>query len=173
MGRTGYLVVLWLMALSCFAAWRPVLAQSPASSLQSKVAVAVARDLQFDSDQIQASQLQILAPPAMSLPAGAKLHVVSVRAGFSPGSWLVRMDCTARSDCLPFHVVLRSTGSELRDPVGRDPLSAAVQSRNSTAGSQTGSCAPGAQRRSRATGGGAARHAIAGKGGVSGIGRAG
>ena len=132
MGRTGYLVVLWLMALSCFAAWRPVLAQSPASSLQSKVAVAVARDLQFNSDQ-QGGQLQILAPPAMSLPAGAKLHVVSVRGGFSPGSWLVRMACTARSDCLPFHVMLRSTGPEVRNPVG-DPLSAAVQSRNLTAG---------------------------------------
>ena len=131
MGRTGHLVGGLAMVLACFAAWRPAMAQSPSSSLQRKVAAAVARDLQFGSEQ-QGGQLQILAPPAMSPPAGAKLHVVSVRAGFSPGSWLVRMACTARSDCLPFHVMLRSTGAEVRNPVG-DPLSAAVQPRNSPA----------------------------------------
>ena len=102
----------------------------------------MARDLQFNSDE-QASQLQILAPPAMSLPAGAKLHVVSVRAGFSPGSWLVRMDCTARSDCLPFHVMLRSTGPEVRNPVWRS-----VERRGAIPEfdrrSETGSCAPSA-----------------------------
>jgi Chaperone for flagella basal body P-ring formation len=111
MGGRGYFVAGLATVLSCFAAWRPALAQSPASSLQRKVAVAVARDLQFDSEG-QASRLQILAPPAMSPPARADLHVVLVRAGFSPGSWLVRMACAARSDCLPFHVVLRSTSSE-------------------------------------------------------------
>ncbi len=132
MGRTGYFTALWAMTLSCLAAGRPALAQSPTSSLQRKVAAAVARDLQFGGEQ-QDTHLQILAPAAMSVPAHAQLHVVSVRTGFSPGSWLVRMDCAARSDCLPFHVVLRSTGPEVRNPVG-DPLSAAVQSRNLPAG---------------------------------------
>ena len=111
MGRTGYFVVPLTMALSCIAAGRPASAQSAASPLQRKVATALARDLQFGSE-VEGSRLKILAPPAMSLPERVKLHVVSVRPGFSPQSWLVRMDCAERSDCIPFHVVLRSTAAE-------------------------------------------------------------
>jgi flagellar basal body P-ring formation chaperone FlgA len=126
MGRTGYFVKLWAMAMSCFVTGLPALAQSTTFSLQRKVVAAVARDLHFDSED-PTIQVQILAPATMSLPARVELHVVSVRAGFSPGSWLLRMDCAARHDCMPFHVVLRLASAELRNLAGVDRLNAAAQ----------------------------------------------
>lgn len=116
MGRKTCVAVLAVVVLSCCAAG-PAWAQSPISSLQREVAAALARELRANVDE-GASELRILAPPGMSLPAHAKLHVISVHPGFSPGSWLVRMDCSARIDCLPFHVVLHSAAldaSELAD----------------------------------------------------------
>ncbi len=120
MGHTGYFATLWAMALSCFMIGLPAPAQRTASSLQRRVAEAVVRDLHFDGED-PASQLQILAPPTMSLPAQVKLHVVSVRPGFSPESWLVRIGCAARRDCMPFHVLLR------RNPLDEDRVSATVE----------------------------------------------
>ncbi len=59
MGRRRYFVALLAMALSWFAAGSPAPAQIATSSLQQKVAEAVARDLQLTVGD-QASQLQIL-----------------------------------------------------------------------------------------------------------------
>lgn len=70
MGRRRYFVALLAMALWWFAAGSPALAQIEASSLRQSVAEAVARDLQLTAGD-QASQLQILAPATMSLPARA------------------------------------------------------------------------------------------------------
>jgi hypothetical protein len=131
MGRTGFFQTLLAMALSCFMAGLPALAQSTASSLQRKVASAVARDLHLVGED-ETGHLQVLAPPAMSLPARAELHVVSVRPGFSPESWLVRVDCAARSDCLPFHVVLLSPSTGVRNRAGDERLRAAVQARDAS-----------------------------------------
>ncbi len=131
MGRAEKIVTWLATAALCFAADQPALGQSTAS-LPSKVAAAVARDLQFDGDD-QASQIQILAPAGMSLSAHAQLHVVSVRAGYLPESWLVRMDCADRADCLPFHVVLRSPASAVRNRAGDGRWSPALQSWNSSA----------------------------------------
>jgi hypothetical protein len=132
MGGTGHFIAMWAMILACLATGRPALAQEPGSPLQRKVAATIARDLQFGGAN-QSSQLKILAPAAMSLSARSELHVVWVRPGFSPGSWLVRMDCAARSDCLPFYVVLRAAEPGLRQ-AAPDPLSTASQPRNSSAG---------------------------------------
>ncbi len=119
MGRKTCVAVLAVVVLSCCAAG-PAWAQSPISSLQREVAAALARELRANVDE-GASGLRILAPPGMSLLAHAKLHVISVHPGFSPGSWLVRMDCSARIDCLPFHVVLNSAALEASDLAGCRP----------------------------------------------------
>lgn len=129
MGRTGHFVALLAIALSWFVIGSPATAQVETPSLQQKVAEAVARDLQLTVGD-QASQMQILAPATMSLPERARLHVVSVRSGFSPESWLVRVDCTDRADCLPFHVILHSASPQARNRAG-DQSSAAVPLRNS------------------------------------------
>jgi hypothetical protein len=116
MGRIRRVAVLAVVMLWCCAGW-PAWAQSPTSSLQHKVAAVLTRDLQVDLDE-RASELRILVPPGMSLPADAKLRVVSVRPGFSAGSWLVRVDCSARTDCLPFHVVLHATALDANERTG-------------------------------------------------------
>ena len=110
-------ILLLLVMLSgverCRSAELPVREQASSSALQRKVAAAVARDLQSGLiSESSGSNLQVLSPP-LSVPAGAELRVTSVRAGYSPGSWLLRMDCSSRRDCLPFHVVLHSPAANL------------------------------------------------------------
>ena len=143
MGRAEKIVTWLAMAALCFAADQAALGQSTAASLPWKVAAAVARDLQFDGDD-QAGQIQILAPASMSLPAHAELHVVSLRAGFSPETWLLRMDCADRRDCLPFHVVLRSPSSAVRNRGSDGRWSPALQSRKFFNPGETGSFSIGA-----------------------------
>jgi len=104
------------LTMTCSAAERPALATASASALQRKVVAAIARDLQFDTaDETTWSNLQVLAP-SLSVPLDSELHVVSVRAGYTLGSWLLRMDCSSRRDCLPFHVVLHSPATNVRNP---------------------------------------------------------
>ncbi len=81
-------------------------ALSDANAVQQPAAAAVARALRIDAtpEQIQRNLQLLGAPP--SLPAGASLHLVSVRKGFTAGTWLLRLDCSSRRDCLPFHAVL-------------------------------------------------------------------
>ena len=67
-------------------------------------------------------KLQVLAP-FTALPAGATVHVVSARQGFGAGTWLLRLDCDSRRECLPFHAVLRTAQfdqppSRLHQPAG-------------------------------------------------------
>ena len=114
--RRGWTFLGWLMtavqlgsANLCAAAGPPA---SPASvpALQDKVAAAVARDVRFGAAAAtDAGSLQVL-DPLLSLPSGSQLHVTSVRAGYTPGSWLLRMECASRRDCLPFHVLLQTPG---------------------------------------------------------------
>ena len=89
----------------------PTAASASSFALRDKVAAAVARDLQSGPATVpDAGNLQLL-DPLLSLPSNSELHVTSVRAGYSPGSWLLRMDCASRRDCLPFHVVLHAPGA--------------------------------------------------------------
>ena len=77
------------------------------SPIQQQAAEAVIRDLGIDSGgRFVEQNLKVLAPYT-ALPAGAAIKVVSARAGYTPGTWLVRLDCTSRRDCLPFDAVLR------------------------------------------------------------------
>ena len=116
MRRCSAILVLLVMLSGverCRSAELPVREQASSSALQRKVAAAVARDLQSGLiSESSGSNLQVLSPP-LSVPAGAELHVTSVRVGYSPGSWLLRMDCSSRRDCLPFHVVLHSPAANL------------------------------------------------------------
>jgi hypothetical protein len=82
------------------------------SPLQQQAAEAVVRDMRLESDsRLVGQNLEVLAP-FTSLPAGAAIHVVSARAGFAAGTWILRLDCASRRDCLPFHAVLRMPESD-------------------------------------------------------------
>jgi len=77
------------------------------SPIQQQAAEAVVRDMRLDSEsRLVGQNLQVLAP-FTSLPAGSALHVVSARPGFTAGTWMLRLDCASRHDCLPFHALLR------------------------------------------------------------------
>lgn len=123
MRRMKYFVAPWAMLLSCLAAGQAASAPEAKVSLQQKVAVAVARDLRLAADD-PLSRLQILAPPGMSLPDSAELHVIWVRAGFARGTRLLRLGCAARSDCMAFHVLLRATPLQVRKPATAEALPA-------------------------------------------------
>ena len=93
------------------------------SPVQDKVAAAVARDVRFGlTAAADFGNLQVL-DPLLTLPSDSKLRVTSVRAGYAPGSWLLRMDCASRRDCLPFHVVLHVPGAD-RDESSGNALTA-------------------------------------------------
>jgi len=90
------------------------------SPVQDKVAAAVARDVQLGlAAAADFGNLQVL-DPLLTLPSDSKLRVTSVRAGYAPGSWLLRMECSSRRDCLPFHVVLHAPGAGPREGLGNE-----------------------------------------------------
>ncbi len=87
------------------------------SPIQQQAAAAVVRDLHLDSSSGEVEQkLQVLAP-FTALPAGATVHVVSARPGFAAATWLLRLDCDSRRECLPFHAVLRT--AQFDQPLSR------------------------------------------------------
>ena len=109
----GSLMVAVLLGSSvCPAAERRMPEPASVTALEQKVAAAVARDVGL-SDENLARHVQVL-DRSLSLPAGAELHVTAVRPGYSPGSWRLRIDCSSRRDCLPFHAVLHSPTASLR-----------------------------------------------------------
>ena len=89
------------------------------SPLQQQAAEAVVRDMRLESESSMVERsLEVLAP-FTSLPAGAAIRVISARAGFAAGTWMLRLDCASRRDCLPFHAVLRMPeGERLVLPAG-------------------------------------------------------
>jgi hypothetical protein len=123
-GRLVYLgarIVLALLAIS--PASETALAQSATVAMQRQAAIAVARGLQIDTQPSQIEQnLSLLGSPA-SLPLGSTLRLVSARAGFTPGTWWLRLDCSSRRDCLPFHAVLRTADIAVHSPPGRERIS--------------------------------------------------
>jgi hypothetical protein len=80
------------------------------TAIQQQAAEAVARDLNLSSESQVVQNLQVLAP-FRSLPPGATIQVISIKPGFTPGSWVVRLDCASRRDCLPFDAVLQMPGA--------------------------------------------------------------
>ena len=86
-------------------------AEGTDSTLPSRVKQAVARDLGLKDEAPRAPmQLQILAS-GLRLSGDARLHVAAVHPA-GPDSWLLRMECGSRVECLPFEVVLRGRGGE-------------------------------------------------------------
>ena len=106
------------------------------------------RDLRLDStadSNTVEKSLHVLAP-FMSLPEGTRVRVVSVRSGAVPGTWLLRLQCDLRRDCLPFDAILRVaelSGSSLDNP---DSIFARLASRVSQAGKPVSGGAPLARR---------------------------
>lgn len=106
--RRQNLLVLAALAVMAQMAW----ALPSPSPIQQQAAEAVVRDMRLGSGSTLVGQnLEVLAP-FTSLPAGAAVHVVSARPGFSAGTWMLRLDCASRRDCLPFHAVLRMPESD-------------------------------------------------------------
>ena len=117
MRRAKFLVifVLWLYIV------RPEPALAAATMAQRQAEETVARDLKLT---FRSDQLRLLGPSA-SLPEGAAMRVISARPGFAPGTWLLRLDCEARRDCLPFHAILQLPADEdrhLREQGGVVPV---------------------------------------------------
>ena len=111
---------------------------SRSSPLQDKVAAAVARDVHFGlAAAVDLGNLQVL-DPLLTLPSDSKLRVTSVRAGYAPGSWLLRMECASRRDCLPFHVALRAPGAAKHESSG-DALTAKASGKGHPGQPQTNS----------------------------------
>lgn len=111
MGYRRYRVGLGPKILLLLAFWLAAaphgLAQQYAKTVEQQAAAAVARDLRIDAEPGKIERnLQLLGSPS-SLPAGSSVHLVSAAKGFTPGTWLLRLDCSSRRDCLPFHALLR------------------------------------------------------------------
>ena len=76
------------------------------SAIQQQAAEAVVRDLKLDSESGLVERNLIVLAPFTALPDGTAIHVTSARASFA-GTWVLRLDCGSRRDCLPFHAMLR------------------------------------------------------------------
>ena len=94
-----------VLAASLF--WLPdVHALAQPSAIQQQAAEAVVRDLKLDSESGLIERNLVVLAPFTALPDGAAIHVTSARASFA-GTWVLRLDCVSRRDCLPFHAMLR------------------------------------------------------------------
>lgn len=102
---------------------RPGAALSDATSVQRQAAAAVVRGLRIDASPERIERnLELLGSPP-SLPSGSALHLVSAKAGFTSDTWLLRLDCSLRRDCLPFYAVLRTTEIGAGNPPGGKSIS--------------------------------------------------
>ncbi|MGB8885558.1 MAG: flagella basal body P-ring formation protein FlgA [Candidatus Korobacteraceae bacterium] len=97
--------------------------------LRQQVAAAIARDLGVSRKAAETDLVLLATMP--TLPPGEQLHVVSVKPGFTPGTWFLKLDCSARPDCLPFAALLRSDDLDLSGGrrQGRSGLTPAVRPR--------------------------------------------
>lgn len=82
------------------------------TGLRQRVTAAIAADVtSAGRERPMIGELEIL-PRGLQLPEHAKLRAVSSQPGFEPETWLIRMDCIERRDCLPFHVLVHSAARE-------------------------------------------------------------
>jgi hypothetical protein len=78
--------------------------------LQAQVARAVAYDLGINAqDSSPQFGVQILGSE-VRVPEPARLHVATLHAVAGAHTWLLRMECSSRVECMPFEVVLRGRG---------------------------------------------------------------
>jgi hypothetical protein len=88
------------------------MAQSTQPVTETRVAQAIARDLgAHTQDAMAQARIEILAS-ALRMPQGAQLHVAAVHAFAGAKTWLLRLECGSRLECLPFEVALRLRGSD-------------------------------------------------------------
>lgn len=104
----GRLLKLVLATALGVAGCLPAQGIAAASTLQEQTATAVATGLHLDPNSDLAPSLQLLRSPS-PLPGGAQLRLISVKALFAEGTWLLRLECESRNDCLPFYALLRPT----------------------------------------------------------------
>jgi hypothetical protein len=98
--------VAWVLAAGWVLWDASVYALPNSSPIQQQAAEAVVRDLKLEAaSEIVERNLEVMAP-FTALAPGATIHVISARAGFA-GTWLLRLDCAARRDCLPFYATLQ------------------------------------------------------------------
>ncbi len=110
---TAALLASFLLLVGCGV---DALAQTP--GLQLKVAMAIAKDLGIETQSSPSRfDVQILAAGVRVQEQG-RLHVAAVRAVGESGGWLLRMECSARIDCIPFEVVLHPRGPEAAHALG-------------------------------------------------------
>lgn len=77
-----------------------------AAGLQMQVAETVRSSLGLDgSTQAIAGNVRLL-PVRGAISNHAEVQLMSARPGWVRGTWLLRLDCSRRRDCLPFHAVL-------------------------------------------------------------------
>jgi hypothetical protein len=96
-----------LPLLAVALATSPCALAQDAKTVQRQAAAAVARGLHINPEPGKIERnLQLLGSP-LFLPAGSSLYLVSASKGFTQGTWLLRLDCSSRRDCLPFHALLR------------------------------------------------------------------
>ena len=92
-------------------------AQLTGAALQSQVEHTIVRELGWKShDPDTQLRIQILAPE-VRLPDTARLHVAAVHPFGAAGTWLLRMECGRRVECVPFEVRLQMRGGD-GSPVG-------------------------------------------------------
>jgi Chaperone for flagella basal body P-ring formation len=104
--RAGLMVSLLLLCVGAG------FAQKTMPGLQSRLAQVVARDLGWElQESATPLRVKVLAP-GLRLPDEVRLHVAAVHASGVADSWLLRMECSTRVECLPFEVVLQSSGHQ-------------------------------------------------------------
>lgn len=87
-------------------------AQVTDSALLARLEHTIVRDLGWKTPEPAAQlRLQVLAP-GLRLPGEARLHVAAVHPAGGANTWLLRMECSTRVECLPFEVVLQTHRSE-------------------------------------------------------------
>ncbi len=112
MRRTHLIMVAWLLCS------RNISAQTAGPALQSRVERVIVRELGWNmSDPALQPRLQVLAPE-LRLPAEARLHVAAVHPCAGAGTWLLRLECSRRVECLPFEVRLQMRGQDNRSIPG-------------------------------------------------------
>ncbi len=77
------------------------------TQLRAQVARAVARDLSISLSGSSAQLGMQVLGPQVRVPEQASLRVAAVHSVPAANTWLVRMECGSRRECLPFEVVLR------------------------------------------------------------------
>jgi hypothetical protein len=75
--------------------------------LQAQVARAITRDLGISLQEKSARLAVQILGAEVRVPSEARLHVAAVHAVAGGDTWLLRMACGSREECLPFEVMLR------------------------------------------------------------------